>query len=310
MIVNRWLLFADNQNRRWELDHDKNLGGPRPSQFMDYKDYLKALYLKEKEGRPSYSYVQFAQDIGLGASNVAWLIVNNQRRLTRNTTQKIIDALRLKGYERQYFQTMILYTHSKDSKTTDALLEKLVSLKGRCLDSVGDERILKFYSQWHHAIVFEMVGLKNFSSEPGWIRARLNFILTEKEIVESLHMLEELELIRYDENLSRHVKITNDFETKSAVPGLGVIQYHKTMIELGKSSIEMLDAQQRDIGAVTVAINSEGMERIKQEVQAFRRYLMFIASQYQDPSDIMQINIQAFSLTQAVKPSDGVKSDE
>lgn len=277
---------------------------------MDYKEYLKALYLQEKESRPSYSFVQFAQDIGLGASNVAWLIVNNQRRLTQNTRQKIIDALHLKGYERQYFQTMILYTHAKDAKTKDSLLDKLVSLKARCMDSAGDEQVLKFYSQWHHAIVFEMVGLRGFSSDPEWIRAKLNFILNEKEILESLSMLEDLQLIRYDETQKRHIKITNDFETKSAVPGLGVIQYHKTMIELGKSSIELLDAEQRDIGAVTVAINAEGIARIKQEVQAFRRYLMFIASQYQDPSDIMQINIQAFSLTHAAPPGHGAKNDE
>ncbi len=269
----------------------------KPSQFLDYKDYLRALYQQQKDLRPNFSFVQFSEDLGLGPSNVSWLIINNQRRLTRNTSEKIIEALHLKGYEKQYFQTMMLYTHAKDSKTTDELLLKLVSLKGRCVDSATDEQVLKFYSQWHHAIVFEMVGLDNFSSDPSWIRSKLNFVLSEREVLESLHILEELQLIKRDEQAGRHVKVTADFETESEVLGLGVIQYHKKMIELGKSSIEQLDAKERDIGAVTVAITAEGIDRIKQEVQAFRRYLMFIASQYGQPTEIMQINIQAFTLT-------------
>jgi uncharacterized protein (TIGR02147 family) len=272
---------------------------PKPSQFLDYKDFLKALYDFRKRTSAHYSYVKFSEELGLGAGNVAWLIINNQRQLTRNSSQKIMDALQLKGVEKQYFQTMILYTQAKDSKSIDQHLQKMVSLKSRCVETASDEMVLRFYSQWHHATVFEMVGLDNFVSDPKWIRAKLNFVLSEKEVLDSLQMLEDLKLIVYDETRRRHVKIVADFETKSEVLGLGVIQYHKTMIELGKLSIEQLSAEERDIGAVTVAVSPEGIERIKAEVQAFRRYLMLIASQYAHPSEIMQINIQAFSLTHA-----------
>jgi hypothetical protein len=44
-------------------------------------------------------------------------------------------------------------------------------------------------------------------------------------------------------------------------------------------------------------VSPNGLKRIKQEVQAFRNYLMFIASQDQEASEMMQVNIQAFALT-------------
>jgi uncharacterized protein (TIGR02147 family) len=110
-------------------------------------------------------------------------------------------------------------------------------------------------------------------------------------------MLETMSLIRFDSELNRHVKTVNDFETQSEVVDLGAAQFHKKMIDLGKSSIENLPPDERDIGAVTIAVSPNGLKRIKQEVQAFRNYLMFIASQDQEASEMMQVNIQAFALT-------------
>jgi uncharacterized protein (TIGR02147 family) len=70
------------------------------------------------------------------------------------------------------------------------------------------------------------------------------------------------------------------------------------MIDLGKSSIEKLTPEHRDIGAVTVAVSQEGFQRIKKEVEEFRSYLMFLASQYgADANDLVQVNLQAFLLT-------------
>ena len=282
----------------------------KPSQFLDYKEYLSALFQFGKNTNPNYSYVRFSAEIGLGQGNVAWLIVNDQRRITNNTMYKIIEALELKGYERQYFQTLVAYTNAKEPKKIDALLQKLVYLKSRCLENTTDEQVLKFYSHWYHAIIFEMVGMQKFSSDPEWIRKKLNFSLSEKEVLGSLKVLEDLGLIAFDTEKGRHIKLKKDFETASEVQVLGVMQFHKKMIELGKASIDQLPREQRDIGAVTLAVTPEGRLLIKQEVQAFRRYLMFLGSQFVEPSEIVQVNIQAFTLTQDLNPETGDSSDE
>ncbi len=269
----------------------------KPSGFVDYKPYLEAIYQSEKAARPNYSYVIFSYELGLGTGNVSWLVIKGQRKLTRNTSEKVIQALGLRGYEKQYFETMVLYTHATKPEDLDKYLQKLVSLKGRCVGNTPDEQILRFCSQWHHAVIFELVGVSQFKSDPKWIQGKLNFHLSEREIQESLSMLETMSLIKFDEDKKRHVKLVNDFETQSEVVALGAAQFHKQMIDLGKSSIENLPDHERDIGAVTIAVSPNGLQRIKQEVQAFRKYLMFIASQDQDASEMMQVNIQAFALT-------------
>lgn len=277
----------------------------KPSSFVDYKAYLGAVYEAQKQVRPSYSYVSFSAELGLGVGNVAWLIINGQRKLTANTTAKVIQGLGLKGYEKQYFEKMVLYTHASKPQELDKILQKLVSLKSHCVDNATDEQVLEFYSQWHHAVIFELVGISNFSSDPKWIQSKLNFHLPTREIQASLAVLEKLGLIRFDAEKGRHVKLTNDFETMSEVVDLGVVQFHKKMIDLGKSSIENLPADQREVGSVTIAVSPAGLQRIKKEIQAFRSYLMFIASQDVDVSDVMQVNIQAFSLSQTEPKKEG-----
>ncbi len=270
----------------------------RPSQFLDYRVYLEALFQAEKSVRERYSYKEFSEEIGLGASNVAWLIIHGQRKLTRNTFQKLTETLGVKGAERRYLEVLMKYTHASEPKNLDFFLKKLVEIRSSCLGNADDERTLKFYSEWQHAIIFEMIGLQDFQSNPRWIREHLNFELTDRQILDSLSVLEGLRLIRYDSTLGRHIKLVQDFSTDSEVLGLGVVQFHKQMIDLGKSSMEKLSPDLRDIGAVTVAVSDEGFQRIKREVEDFRSYLMFLASQYgTGANELVQVNLQAFLLT-------------
>ena len=126
----------------------------RPSQFLDYRVYLEALFQAEKSVRERYSYKEFSEDIGLGASNVAWLIIHGQRKLMRNTFQKIAEAIDLKGAERRYLEVLMKYTHASNPQDLDTYLKKLVDIRSSCLGNAQDERTLKFYSEWQHAILF------------------------------------------------------------------------------------------------------------------------------------------------------------
>jgi uncharacterized protein (TIGR02147 family) len=142
-----------------------------------------------------------------------------------------------------------------------------------------------------------MVGLENFSSDPAWMAQHLNAAITEKEIKESLEILEKLGCIRYDPELGRHVKVVKDFESKREVPGVGIIRFHQKMIDLGKESIESVPHKEREIGALTLAVTAEGMDIIKKSLQSFRSYLLFLAASHAEGADtVMQLNMQMFPI--------------
>jgi uncharacterized protein (TIGR02147 family) len=73
--------------------------------------------------------------------------------------------------------------------------------------------------------------------------------------------------------------------------------------------------QQREIGAVTVAVTAQGMDVIKHAIQSFRQYIMYLASQHGGGADtVMQLNIQLFPIAQTMhrdpEPSDLPAGDD
>jgi uncharacterized protein (TIGR02147 family) len=100
--------------------------------------------------------------------------------------------------------------------------------------------------------------------------------------------------------VSRHVKVVKDFESKREVPGIGIIRFHQRMIDLGKESIETVPHQEREIGALTLAVTTEGMDIIKKSIQSFRSYLMFLAASHATGADtVMQLNMQMFPIARS-----------
>ena len=119
------------------------------------------------------------------------------------------------------------------------------------------------------------MSLKALLLEPEWISQKLNQRITPEQAAQSLETLVSLGLIKFDQSKGKHVKEKEDFETNSQVNDMGVVQFHRKMIDLAKVAIDNLPPEEREIVAVTLALDSEGKKRIKKEVEAFSHYLMF-----------------------------------
>ena len=268
-----------------------------PYDYLDLGVYLAEIYGTCKRSLGRYSYNEFSQDLGLGLGNSSWLIVNGKRHPSSSSLDRMASALDLSGVRRKAFFLLAKYSEETSPQIKEQILGQILLLKRQSITDNKSQMELDFYRDWYHAIIFEMIGLPNFSSDPAWIVNHINATISEKEAKESLEMMENLGCIRFDPEQGRHVKVLQDFETKSEVPGTGIIRFHQKMIDLGKESLETVPHNDREIGAVTVAVSTEGMEVIKKSIQSFRKYLMFLASDYGAKADtVLQLNIQMFPI--------------
>ena len=268
-----------------------------PYDYLDLGRYLQHLYTETKRNLGSYSFKEFSADLGIGLGNSSWLIINGKRSPNVHTLERMASSLQLSGVERKAFLLLAQYSEENIPANKEQILNQILLCKRQSINDLSAQMELDFYREWHHAIIFEMVGLPKFSSDPAWIVEHINASISMREVKESLEFLEKTGIIRFDEALGRHVKVTSDFETKSEVPGVGIIRFHQKMIDLAKESIDTVSYQDREIGAVTVAVSSEGMEIIKKTIQTFRKYLMFLASDYATESDtVLQLNFQMFPI--------------
>jgi uncharacterized protein (TIGR02147 family) len=75
------------------------------------------------------------------------------------------------------------------------------------------------------------------------------------------------------------------------------------MIGRGAAAIETFAAAYRDISSLTMCLGEDGLRRLKDRVQRFRRELIELEALEDDPRQVIQMNFQLFPLSQVCKDS-------
>jgi uncharacterized protein (TIGR02147 family) len=268
-----------------------------PSRFLDYKDFLRTLLAAAEEVLGRYSYQQFSNDLGFTAGNVAYVVIHGYRKLSAEQAETIIGTLGITGPERRYLIRLREYTDCRVEAERLELFQGLVEIKDQVLEEPRDRLMLRFFGEWHHAAIFELMDLDEFRSDPEWIASCFYKRLTAEQATKSLGLLSELGLIAYDEAAGRHVKRQRTLTTGPEVQGLAAAGYHLQMIQLGQEALSQIPAEEREIGAMTLSVSEAVLGRLKEDLRLLRRYAVFLSEQCEAPERLVQLNFQLFPIT-------------
>ena len=135
--------------------------------------------------------------------------------------------------------------------------------------------------------------------------------ITAKEAERALAALADLGLLERDDQgrwLQSDAAVTTGPEVRSLV----LANYHREMIRLAGESLERCAPEERDVTSLTVSVRGGAMAELKDRIAAFRRELLDLACQEEEPGQVVQINFQAFPLTKvfAERRDQGGPSDE
>ena len=270
------------------------------TRFIDYRDYLKALYQRAKSEIHRYSYLEFASDLSFSRSNVIRLIIVGERPLTDKSAAKIARALDLKGTHRRYFTTLVKYQSSRQGQDRDRLFNLLLKYRKESEPKALDLKMVEYYKNWYNPIIREMVGLVDFTGEASWIQKKLSFGLRLEEVKRALELLAEIGVIEFDESTGlyqRSGKVITDPE----VDGMAIILYHQKMIEMAKESMTTVSPLQREIRAVTVALPEKAIPTLKQRILDWSMEVMAMEDEHiEDGAEgVYQVNFQMFPFTKS-----------
>jgi uncharacterized protein (TIGR02147 family) len=268
------------------------------SRFLDYKEYLQAVYEAIKQELGKYSYLNFSDDLGFSKTNVLHLIIKGKRPLTSKAAVRIADILQLGSKDRKYFEDLVAYHNSRDSVERELLFQDLLELKTKEVRSEDTLLAqLEFFSEWYHSAIYELCFTKNFTSEPKQLAASLTPRIRPEQARKSLELLERLNLLTRDAETGTYRPTHSRISTGDEIASLAITRYHQRMIELGKESLTSIQAQARDVSSVSIAIPSSLLPEIKKEISVFRKKLLSMAEQAQNADVVYQTNIQFFPLS-------------
>jgi len=267
------------------------------SQFLHYRDWLRALYTSIKSQHETYTYIQFADDLGFSKTNVLRLVITGNRPLTAKAGEKISRALNMTGGAKKYWATLVAYNGERSPSMRDRYFSKLMELKAEQQPHELDPLQAEYFSEWYHPVVREMTALKAFDGTPEWIRDNLQFTLRLDQVRQSLDVLTKLKIICFDAEAGRFVRSLAEIRTDSEVDSIAVIRYHQKMIEMGKESITTVDETRRDVRALTMALSEKSIILLKGKIEQWINEMAQMEIGDGDPDQVIQINVQMFPFT-------------
>jgi uncharacterized protein (TIGR02147 family) len=269
----------------------------RPTNFLDAREFLKCLYQAMKSEMKGYSYRQFAEDLGFGHTNYLHLIVTGQRPISIKAASRMVESMELRAVDRDYFKTLVEYSRAREAHKREEFFGKLVKLKRTALPATLDRDMLEYLSEWHHAVIREMVLLPDFNADPAWISAKLHPFISLEQAEQSLELLKKIGYVELDEVSGRYIIKETNLWTGPFVLSMAVTRYHQKMIEISLDSLTRVPEEQRDYSAATIAISEVDFLDIKTRLQAFGREILEKSAECKNPDRICQVNMQLFTLT-------------
>jgi uncharacterized protein (TIGR02147 family) len=268
------------------------------SRYLDYKEYLQAVYEAIKQELGKYSYMTFSEDLGFSKTNVLHLIIHGKRPLTSKAAIKISDILQLSSKDRKFFEDLVAYHNSRDSLEREQLFQNLLELKTkevRAEDTLLAQ--LEFFSEWFHSAIYELCFTESFTDDPKNLAALLTPRIRPEQARKSLELLERLDLLRRDPATGSYQPTHTRISTGDEIASMAITRYHQRMIELGKEALMSVSAQARDVSSVSIAIPNSLLPEFKKEISLFRKKLLQMAEQAQHADVVYQTNIQFFPLS-------------
>lgn len=266
--------------------------------YLNYREYLQALYLAAKRTVRPYSYLTFSGDLGLSESNVARLIIRGRRRLGKRSADEVCRSLQLSREERRYFLLLVAYNNARKPEERERLFQRVLEIRSGAVADALDRARLEYFSEWYHPVLRELVGLPDFDPDPAWVNQHIYRRLLPRQIEVSLKLLERIGFIRFDSELRRWVQAETTIATAPEVGGLGLIRYHKEMLDMAKDSISQVPALSRSLNAMTVRLTPEATQKAKGEIQRFVERILALEEEAGQGSEaIFQLNLQLFPVT-------------
>lgn len=266
----------------------------------NYRAFLKEYYAAMKASTPYFSYRYFSGKAGFRSPNFLKLVMDGQRNLSGEATEKFIKALGFNASEARYFRILVLQNQAQIPEEKDYYTRQILKTKAYKKLKPLKETQYDYYSEWFHIPMRELVARSDFKNDPEWIARQFRPHLTEAQVKESLQKILELGLIA--ECPERGYKPTeHNISTGDDVTSLAVANYHRKMIAMGAESIDRFDWQDREIASLTLGVSKEQFEKIKERLRDFRKEILSMAEEGGQFDDVVQVNFQMFPVIKKEK---------
>ena len=265
--------------------------------IIEYKDYhplIKDFY--EDQKRTSYfSWREFAKLAGFSSPTYLRLVSEGKSNLSRVSMNRMISAMKLAGFEANYFKALVNFCNAKDDESKKPYWKEMRQIALEYKVRVVDKEAVEYFDGWKNQVVRELAPMMP-GATPGQVAKMCCNEITAAEVSKSLEFLTKAGFLKKQaDGLYRQT----DKNVTASKEGLvyAIHAMHHKMLQLADESIERFEPQDRSVSSVTFTVSRECYERIVQEVDSFRKRIAAMATETENADQIYHLNMQLFPLT-------------
>ncbi len=276
-------------------------------EFQDHREYLRRVVAPRQGSSGHIGVRRLAKKSGLKSPSTLSMIIQGTRGLTTRTAEQLAQGLSLTGRRRKYWMTFAQLSSAKTETERKRAQENLLRLRSCKSESSLEISQYEFLSTWYLPVIYVLAGVDDFSRDDQAIAGYLGRGVTPIQVASAFDILFRLGLLCVQD--AKIIQAKGAISTREEIESLAIYKYHQQMIQMAGDALE-LPLDQREFSGLTVTIPASILPEVKAKIRNFRKEMNEYLSQFQSASEIYQLNLQLFPLTQGLSKLQSISRRE
>lgn len=244
----------------------ENIVKPFLANHLDYRSFLRGVFVNRRDSKASYSMRTFARDLGLSASTVSEVMAG-RHGLSRAKAEQIAEKLGLSPAEGKVFCDLV---ESVDGRTIAIRREaqaRLAEGQSRHGSSELSHDAFQVIADWYHLAIVELVTTSGFNGDARTIPEHLPISPHQAEM--AVDRLCRMGLLK---KTGEHLGIASRSNaTLDDVPSSAVRQFHRQVLQKAQQALNAQDIDRREVASMIFSVRREDIPEAKKLLKEFRR---------------------------------------
>ena len=264
-------------------------------EYTDYHRYI-ADYFAEKKAKSAFTWQAFMQAAGFSSPVFLKYVSEGRYNLSEDTSYQVASAMGLVGYEQDYFAEMVRLDQAKTDDEKKAIFNRMLALaevhKVRIIE--GDS--FRYFESWKNPVLRELAPAMP-GAKPLAIARACRQKISAAEVSDALNFLLKAGILQKNKD-GNYVQTETGVSTgPMEVTPVAVRGMHRQMGEFALEAIEGVPQNERHFSGLTLGITQDVYDEIVQEIAAFRKRIISIATRSEAVDEVYRLNVQFFPMT-------------
>lgn len=264
--------------------------------YLDYRAFLRDYYDTRKKNDTFFSYRYMANKLKMDHSLLV-KILSGKRHVADNAIENFITFCKFNKREAQYFETLIHFEKARSKEQCRLYFEALLNLKGYRSSTIRRENY-EYFQKWYYVAIRSLLDIYKFRGNYKELASKLNPPITVPQAKKAIALLRKLKFIIKNKDGSYSVTDAH-VTTGEQWQDLAIATFQKETIRMSASSIDRDPKETRDISSITMSLDEECFDDIKEIIRECRASIIKrVDSIAENETDrLYQLNIQLIPLS-------------